>query len=361
METTSAQYNKLLSEIFQWLSGHRITQLRVLALWMYGLFQAKHCSLHKVADYLPLEANKASKIRRLKRFLKNPGIVVKAIYTEIVKVMLEKWNSRSLDMAIDRTDWKIFNLLLCGIAYNNRVLPLGWRLLKHSGNSDFDEQKELLDSIRPILPEKCHISLLGDGEFKSVELMKYALSNSWDFNLGQSKSTWIRHPSGRWEQLAELRVTKESPCYYQSVFLTKEHEFGPVNIISYWDREKKEIRYTATNLRACKTTLNWGKRRSWIDATFKDFKTGGFQLESSKLTDTDRMDRLLLVICITYLWCYHVGRWVFKTGMRRQVDIGSKRNNSFFRIGLDWLIHAISLAIQYFKVGLFPYSSQSDP
>jgi len=94
-----------------WLSGHRITQLRVLALWMYGLFQAKHCSLHKVADYLPLEANKASKIQRLERFLKNPGIVVKVIYTEIVKVMLEKWNSRSLDLAMDRTDWKIFNLL----------------------------------------------------------------------------------------------------------------------------------------------------------------------------------------------------------------------------------------------------------
>jgi len=238
METTCVQYNKLLSEIFQWLNGHRITQLRVLALWMYGLFQAKHCSLHKfvsssllgetrVADYLPLESNKASKIQRLERFLKNPGIVVKIIYMEIVKVMLEKWNSRSLDIAMDRTDWKIFNLLLCGIAYNNRVLPftfrrateeqMGWRLLKHAGNSDFDEQKELLDSIRPTLPKKCHISLLGDGEFKSVELMRYALTNGWDFNLGQSKSTWMKYPSGRWEQLQALKVSEGSPCYYQCV------------------------------------------------------------------------------------------------------------------------------------------------
>jgi hypothetical protein len=278
METTSAQYNKLLSEIFQWLSRYRITQLRVLALWMYGLFQAKHCSLHKVADYLPLEANKASKIRRLKRFLKNPSIVVKAIYTEIVKVMLEKWNSRSLDIAIDRTDWKIFNLLLCGIAYNNRVLPLGWRLLNHAGNSDFDEQKELLDSIRPILPEKCQISLLGDGEFKSVELMRYTLTYNWNFNLGQSESTWMKYPSGRWEQLKALKVSEGSPCYYQGVFLTKEHEFGPVNVIAYWDREKKEVRYTSTNLLACKSTLNWGKRRSWIDATFKDLGSRGYPL-----------------------------------------------------------------------------------
>jgi hypothetical protein len=86
METTCAQYDKLLSEICQWLKGHRITQLRVLALWIYGLLQAEHCSLHKVSKHLPLGTNKASKIQRLKRFLKNPGIVVERIYTKIIKV-----------------------------------------------------------------------------------------------------------------------------------------------------------------------------------------------------------------------------------------------------------------------------------
>jgi hypothetical protein len=302
-----------------------------------------------VAKHLPLKTNKASKIQRLKRCLKNPGIVVEKIYTEIIKVVLEKWNGKSLDIAMDRTEWKTFNLLLCGIAYGKRVLPLGWRLLKYAGNSNFHEQKELLDSIRPILPEKCQISLLGDGEFKSVELMKYVSASGWDFNLGQSKSTWMKYPSGRWEQLKELKVSEG------------EHEFGPVNLMAYWDREKKQIRYSATSRRACRATLNWGKRRSWIEATFRDFKSGGFKLESSKLTDPDRMNRLLLVMAITYMWCYHVGRWVFKTGKRRQVDIGSKRNHSFFRIGLDWLIQAIPLSIQDFKVGLLLYSSQSDP
>ena len=189
METTCDQYNKLLADICQWLKGHRITQIRVLSLWIYGLFQAEHCSLYKVAKYLPLRTTKSSKIQRLKRFLKNPGIVVVEIYTKIAKVMIEKWNGSNLDIAMDRTEWDTFNLLLCGIAYGKRVLPLGWRLLDHAGNSSFEEQKELLDSIHPILPERCQISLLGDGEFKSVELMGYALANGWDFNLGQSKST----------------------------------------------------------------------------------------------------------------------------------------------------------------------------
>jgi hypothetical protein len=33
--------------------------------------------------------------------------------------------------------------------------------------------------------------------------MKYALARGWDFNLGQSKSTWMKHPSGKWEQLKD--------------------------------------------------------------------------------------------------------------------------------------------------------------
>jgi hypothetical protein len=361
METTSAQYDKLLSEICQWLEGHRITRLRVLALWIYGLFRAEHCSLHKVAKHLPLKTNKASKIQRLKRFLKNPGIVVGKIYTKIVKVMLEKWNGKSLELVMDRTEWGVFNLLLCGIAHNKRVLPLGWRLLDHPGNSSFEEQKELLDSIRPLLPETCHVSLLGDGEFKSVELMEYALACGWDFHLGQSKSTWMKFPSGKWKQLKSLKVSDGMPCYHQGVFLTEEHEFGPVNVIAYWDREKERVRYVATSRRACRATLNWGKRRSWIEATFRDLKSGGFQLESSRITNPDRMNRLLLVMGVTYLWCYHAGRWVFKTGRRRQIDVGTKRNLSFFRMGLDWLNYAIQLPIQDFKIGLLAYSSQSDP
>ena len=43
--------------------------------------------------------------------------------------------------------------------------------------------------LSEIFQKKCQISLLGDGEFKSVELMKYALMHGWDFNLGQSEST----------------------------------------------------------------------------------------------------------------------------------------------------------------------------
>lgn len=37
METICAQYSKLLADICQWLKGHRITHIHVLALWTYGL------------------------------------------------------------------------------------------------------------------------------------------------------------------------------------------------------------------------------------------------------------------------------------------------------------------------------------
>jgi len=59
---------------------------------------------------------------------------------------------------------------------------------------------------------------------------------------------------------------------------TKEHDFGLVNVMAYWDREDKEVRYAATSRHASKSTLNWGKRRSWIDSTFKDLGSRGYPL-----------------------------------------------------------------------------------
>ena len=51
METTSAQYDKLLSEICQWLKGHRITQLRVLALWIMD------CSVPNIVAFTEWQKN----------------------------------------------------------------------------------------------------------------------------------------------------------------------------------------------------------------------------------------------------------------------------------------------------------------
>ena len=351
-------YDTLQSHLCQVLSGVpgiRITQIRNLALWVWGLVKARSCHLGRVADQLPVSGSKPSRIRRLKRFLMNPRILIDAIYGRIVQKVLERWHKDYLTLAIDRTDWDAFNILFVGIPFVGRTIPLAWTVLDHEGNSSFQEQKALLERIRPWIPAHLKVGLLGDGEFRSVELMRYVQSLGWDFGLGQAEDTYVVLPKGRRCQLRDLAAKPGQVRFFEGVYLTDLHLFGPVNLICYWDREKKEARFMATNLPATHKTFRWGKTRSWIEGTFRDYKSQGFDLEATRLVHADRLQKLLLVMAVAYVWMYHVGRWVLRTGRRKQLDAAPKRSFSFFRLGLDWITQAIS-RFQPIKVGFAPYS-----
>jgi hypothetical protein len=344
-------YANLLSYLCQALPALRRTQRRNLALWVWGLLRARHCALGRVADALPIEGTKASRIRRLKRWLMNSRIVADTIYGPLVQRTLTRWHRPELTLVLDRTEWDVGNVLLVGVAVLGRVLPLAWTVLSHQGNSDFREQRTLLERVRLWLPSTPQKAILGDG----VELMRYAQAQGWDFGLGQSADTRFQGPSGVWQRLGDLQVPQTHPVYLRAIRLTREHAFGPVNLIAYWDRAKREQRYVATSRPATRATFTWGRQRSWIEGTFRDDKSGGFNLEDTHLTETDRLHRLLLVMAIGYLWCFHVGRWLFKTGQRKLMDAAKWRTLSYFRLGLDWICRAINIG-EPLKMGFAVYT-----
>lgn len=80
-----------------------------------------------------------------------------------------------------------------------------------------------------------------------------------------------------------------------------------------------------------------------IEETYGDFKGHGFDLEATHLKDAARISRLVLAICILFVWSITLGSWVVKRGFRHFVDCKSRRDKSYFRIGLDWVERCFSL------------------
>ena len=146
-------YDTLLSHLCQVPCDHRVTQVRNLALWVWGILCAGHCALGRVADQLPIEGTKESRIQRLKRWLVNSRIVSDVVYGPLVQKTLSRWHRSELTLVLDRTEWGRFNVLMVGVALLGRALPLAWTVLPHKGNSSFTEQKALLERVRPWLPD----------------------------------------------------------------------------------------------------------------------------------------------------------------------------------------------------------------
>ncbi|HLF26226.1 MAG TPA: transposase, partial [Anaerolineae bacterium] len=90
----------------------------------------------------------------------------------------------------------------------------------------------------------------------------------------------------------------------------------------------------------------YGRRMS-IEQSFRDDKSGGFDLEHTRLQHADRLERLLLAMAVATLWCHELGELVLAHGetARRQIDPGPTRELSLFQLGLRWLKRCVSTAM----------------
>lgn len=332
-------YDSLLDHFRQHLSGPD-SQLVNLALWVYGLFKARRCHLGRVADELPLEGHKDSLIQRLKRWLMNPRLVPEPLYRQLIAVWLHHWPDRAeLPLLLDRTEVADrFNLLMLAVGFRGRAIPLTWEILSHSGACCFAEQQQLLARIEPLLPAQARIALMADSEFRNIKLFEYACARNWDYALGHKGDTMIfRDDLHTWQRLDELPIQSGAPIYLEAVLLTHQHRFGPTNLIAYWDDEDDCARYRFTNRPANGFTLRWTRKRSWIEGLFRDDKSGGFQLDKTRLEHPDRLDHLLLVMAIAVLWFVAIGRRRVKMSLRQEIDSARRRAHTYFQIGWSWL------------------------
>ncbi len=69
---------------------------------------------------------------------------------------------------------------------------------------------------------------------------------------------------------------------------------------------------------------------------FRDEKSGGFQLQRSRLTTPDALDRLLLCLAITTLYLTSLGIGVVQAEQWSRVDHHWGRGLSYLQLGARW-------------------------
>jgi hypothetical protein len=162
-----------------------------MLLLVVGLYKAESVHLSKVARKLPLRAKKLSLDKRLRRFLNNPEVRVRDWYRPVAVALLKAASSAGqVHLIIDSSTVGFgHRLLMVGIAYRRRALPLAWTWVRYSsGRSTNGKQLALLSYIQSLVPQGVHVSLVGDGEFNHVRVMTQLDAWGWDYALKQRKS-----------------------------------------------------------------------------------------------------------------------------------------------------------------------------
>lgn len=312
---------------------------RNLAQLCAALALSPDCHLATLALHLPLEERRDSQVQRLRRQLRATP-AWEHVYAPLVRQVMDHWQGAEVPLVMDRTDLTDrLSILTVGVAYGKRLLPLAWRILNYGGTGA-EIQIKLLRQVQPYLPADLPVTFLGDAEFRSVAVQSFCRQQGWSWHLGLKSDTLVRLADGTSLSLLELPIYRGQRLYVQQATLTGQHGFGPVNIIADWPKKQLTPRFWATDQSADRYAWRRGRKRFWIEPTFRDWKSYGFDLERSQLLHPRSMDTMILAMAICTLWLVHVGCTVRTSERRTQIDVPHKRDFSLFRLGRDYMQRA---------------------
>lgn len=161
--------DSVLSILSQQCPTERVTQARNLAWFITGLVVAAHCQLTRIAPHLPWDGERASVRQRLRRIVMNSRLEVRILYGPTVGYL---WHW------LDGPDGIV---LLIGIAFRGRVLPLTWKVQKKQGSFQRCYIKAAWRFIAQWVPLHAQIGVVGDRASQWIEEMfRDFKSHGWD-------------------------------------------------------------------------------------------------------------------------------------------------------------------------------------
>jgi hypothetical protein len=339
---TSTRYDNIAAQLSSHLPTLRPRLRNPLACALSGISQAVSAQQRAIASAMPLNTKQQSKIQRLRRLLDNPKLTAKDVYQPIVRDALTGLQRQKVHLLLDRvvlTDSQ--NVLVVSLGFRRRSVPLLWRILPHQGSSTLTDQQQILRAAAKLLPPRVRITLHADSEFRSQLLFDWLRKRRWNAILGIRGNVQVTtDPATPGQPLASWLPHRESVAYLNEVWLTEER-CGPRNILAWWDKNDRGelICYAVmTNLPATWQTYRVGSRRMWIETMFRDWQSGGFELGKTAITNHERFARLILLVCLVYVWFVSIGRWLVKKGYRALLDAGASDawQHSLFSLAVAW-------------------------
>jgi Transposase DDE domain len=294
------------------------TELVLIEILMKIVGLLSKATLGHIADNLPLPILATSRLKTLQRFLDSPRFCKEKIWWgSWMEIMTGYWHTeRPIILAIDRTSWRKYNLLVVSWIIQGRAIPINWQLLDKLGSSNLDDQQSVIHPITCLLPEYSFV-LLGDREFCSKHLATWLLEIGWGYCLRLKKSTYVRLKNDDLVKLQQLASHPGVQIFLQGVNIsTTAHKF-PFNVAIHYPKEHhgmpiEEGWFILTTLPNLTTAVQTYATRFQLEEMFRDYKSYGFNLELTQLNGS-RFDAWFLLLTLAYSILAFVGLSITQT------------------------------------------------
>lgn len=327
----------------QKLSGRQARHMNTLAGMVSGIVRSGKSQLKAMAKKAPDSSKVESRIKRFSRYLQNEDINAQTYFVPFIEALLVGLaKSGPLVLAIDGSEvGRNCLALVISVIYQKRALPLVWVVVQGSkGHFPEETHCQLVETLKPLLPEESDVIFLGDGEFDGNQLQADIANNGWEYVCRTAKNRLVNDDGDQFA-LGEIHL-QPGDCLSLPDVLVTQDEYGPVLVVAWWRKDAQEPIYLVSNMTLAEEACYWYGKRFRIETFFSDQKSRGFHLQKSHIADPERMSRLLIAACLAYIWVIYLGiiakrdQWVAIIHRTDRCDL------SLFQLGLDLLEHFLN-------------------
>lgn len=309
-------------------------RLGFLAAFLIALLRVKTVNFAELATAFGGKAHTDSHTKRIHRFFRHYQINTAQIAKTVVALMNipEPWV-----LSLDRTQWQfgacVFNILTLSVVHEGVAFPLVWCILDKKGNSNVDERAELFNEFVFRFGTRQLACLTADREFVGKDWVTYLLGEP---NTPFRLRIRANHKLDDGRQSLRASVVFQDLQVGQTKILKQPRLlWGHKLYIAALRLEDGELLIVATQIRPDCAIADYAQR--WgIETLFGIFKTRGFCLESTHLTDAERLSKLLALLSLALCWVILTGEWLNHIKPLKLKKHGRKAK-SIFRYGFDHL------------------------
>lgn len=325
-----------------------LSRQKMLIMTLCSMLKSRSVVLVELAENLNSDALTDSNENRLQNFFRDVAFDYEALAKFLFCFLCAKGTDK-IRLSIDRTEWdfgqKQNNILMIIASRGDFTIPLYWVMLDNkSGNSNSDDRIALLKKCIALIGAQNIGLVLGDREFIGQVWLKFLKDQKIPFCVRVPKNHSITSEDGTIYYAETLWLQrKPTPIRFQSAMV--DGVWASVLIDTDAKGELLFLFGTA-NVDFFKQLY---KKRWTIETVFQAFKGRGFDLEKTHLKIDDRLQKLVGIVAMAYAFCTSMG--IFKDQNVKKIRIKNhkRKENSFFRYGLDFFRDFLKVGFKYAK------------
>jgi len=360
MSDNHRRYRAILTALTQCygseISGRMAQHVTTLAAFISGIVGSKSSQLPSIATKIPDRAKPESRVKRLSRWLDNEHIKEEVYFLPYAEGLLRHLACATLVLVMDGSGvGRGCCALMIHVVYQGRALPLAWRVRGcPKGHCPEALHIALVELVRELIPEGTQVVFLGDGEFDGIKLQEVMKESGWLYACRTAKST-----VATWQDMTfdlDLLGSSLKPgrlIELKAVHFTR-YAYGPVMVLCCWARGEVEPLYLVSNMSSAEEAIGYYQKRFRVETFFSDQKSRGFHIQKSHIEEPQRLSRLLIALCLAYIWVVYLGSLCKREGWQEVIHRGNRCDLSLFQLGLRLLEHFLNegspIPVQFYVI-----------